>query len=186
MEVDARGVYVIAPVRALEAGVLGRGARGGAEDVEEDAAEGVRTVVVILAGRVTDLRPDCPIGRFLDCEVGEEFGERDWSLGLEVARCCLGSFARMASVRARDMPGLSSSGVMAGALTVELARERPGVGMPEPAPEGRPGVGIRPRLEEVGLYMSAVRLRDQRYHESGTSCRNSRYRCPGCARRRGR
>lgn len=44
------------------------------------------------------------------------------------------------------MVGLSSSGVVATALIVELARERPGVGIPEPAPGCLPGVGIRPRL----------------------------------------
>lgn len=52
-------------VRALDVGVLGREVRGGAEDVEEDATEGVRAVVVLLASRATDFRPDC-IGRFPD------------------------------------------------------------------------------------------------------------------------
>lgn len=92
----------------------------------------------------------------------------------------------MASDKARDMPGLSSSDVVPNALTAEPDLERPGVGIPEPGPEGLPGVGIRPRpaVDEVGVYICAMSLRDQRYHKSGTSCSNSRYRCPGCARRR--
>lgn len=171
VEVEARGVYVKAPERALDVGVFGRGARGGAEEVE-DAAEGVRAVAT-LPGRATDLRPVEASGTFAGCEDGEDCGETDWSLGLEVARCCFGSLARMASDNARDMLGLSSSGVAGPALAVELALERPEVGIPEPTPTGLPGVGIRPRLvvvDAVGVYMCAIRLRDQRYQASGTSC----------------
>lgn len=71
-EVEARGVNVRPAVRAL-VGVLGRGARGGAEDAEDDAAEGVR--VVITVGRELGLRLDCANGRFPNCGDGEECGD---------------------------------------------------------------------------------------------------------------
>ena len=162
-DVDARGVYENPPARAPEDGVLGSGTRGGPVDPDEDAAEGERTVA-IFGGRPADLLGGT--GRPPDWDDGEECGERglEWSLGLPggavtVIRCCLGSFARIASVKARDIVGLSSDGVAAVA-TVEPARERPGVGMPEPA--GLPGVGMRPRVEAAGPGVYAMRLMDQR------------------------